>query len=118
MCGRKNGCGVCNMDVNPKAGRVSCVAFDRNAIVKLLGPMIINCIDGELPKVMTDGFQRVSGIKVIRAEGRGTCSRLGDLFSFHKRRGIRSRGHEGRLDYPEQWNILPQGEDTKVDEEL
>src|SRR5882762_5387370 len=116
MCGRKNGCGVCNMDVNPKAGRVSFVAFDRNAIVKLLGPMIINYIDRELPKVMTDGFQRVGGIKVIRAEGRRTCSRLGDLLSFHKRRKIWSWGYEGGLGFPERWNILPRGEDAKVDE--
>src|SRR6266700_1435238 len=114
MCRWKNGRGVCNMDVNPKAGRVSCVAFDGNAIIKLLGPIIINCINGELPKVMTDGFQRVGGIKVIRAEGRGTRSRLGDLFSFHMRRGIWSWGHEGGLDFPERWNILPRREDTKV----
>src|SRR6267154_3908669 len=116
MCRRKNGCGVCNMDMNPKVGRVSRVALDRNAIVKLLGHIIINCIDGELPKIMTDGFQWVSGIKVIRAEGRSTCSRPGNLFSFHKR--IWSWNHEGGLGFPERWNILPRREDTEVDEEL
>jgi hypothetical protein len=106
------------MDVNPKVGRISYVAFNRNAIVKLLGPIIIDCIDGELPKVMTDGFQRVGGIKVIRAEGRGICSRIGGLFSFHKRCRIWSWGHEGGLGFPERRKILPRGEDTKIDEEL
>src|SRR5258707_5521952 len=99
------------MDVDPKAGRVCCITFDRNAIVKLLSPMVIDCIDGELPKVVADGFQWVGGIEVVWGEGRG-------LLPFHKRHGIWSWGHDGRLDSPKRWNILPWGKDAKVDEEL
>jgi hypothetical protein len=92
------------MNMDPEVGRVCQVAFDGYAIVKLLGPVVVNRIDRELPKVMAYTFQGIGGVQVIRAEGLGN---RGGLFVLHVRRGILSGGYENGLGFPERCGILP-----------
>jgi hypothetical protein len=106
------------MNMDPKIGRVSHVAFDRYTVIKLLGSIIVNRIDGKLTKVMANGFQRISGVQVIRAEGWGNCSRPGHLLALHERYGIWRGGYERGLGFLERCNVLPRRENAKVNKEL
>jgi hypothetical protein len=92
------------MNMDPEIRRVCQVTFDRYSIVKFLGSVTIDRIDGEVPKVMTDGFQRITGVQVMRAKGLGNRRRL---FAPHMRYGTRSGGYESGLGFPERGDVLP-----------
>jgi hypothetical protein len=69
VCRGEESSGICDVNVNPVVDRFRRDGFDRNAVIQLRSRSIVNHIDRHIAKVMSEGLQRVTCVKVFQAKG-------------------------------------------------